>query len=180
MGNTITNVKNYSYEEWQEKSLAMSNSLTAILIEILSLGISHLAKTDAEIDFAIWLASHDPILGGGNASFDISELPWSVENFAAEKKFLLRVIDSAKAKNYWNLLDYEPPEETAFYLLEKFAALVKDFTKEFIGKHPDWSTSVKMPMHHEKCSIHGVYLSEYGCVICNGKVVLPIKSLENQ
>jgi hypothetical protein len=168
MGNNITNEKNYSREEWLDKSLAMSNSLTGLLMDILSLNVSHLAKTDAEIDFAIWLNSHDPNLGGGNASFDISELPWSVENFEAEKRFLLRVVDSAKAKHYWNLLGYEPREETALELLEKFEVLINDFTKEFVGRHPNWVKPVPMPIQREKCSVHGVYLSVYGCVICNG------------
>lgn len=168
MGNTITNIKNYSHKEWLDKSLAMSNSLTGLLIEILSLTASCLAKTDTEIDFAIWLASHDPILGGGNAEFDISELPWSVENFEAEKKFLLQVVDAAKAKHYWNRLNYNPREETALCLLEKFGSLIEDFTKEFVGKYPYRVYPVPMPIQREKCSVHGVYLSVYGCVLCNG------------
>jgi hypothetical protein len=168
MGNNITNYKNYSQKERLEKMLAMSNGLTAVLIEILSLSASYLAKTDAEIDFAIWLACHDQaIMGGGMVGFDLSELPWSTENFEAEKRFLLRVVDSAKTKQYWNLLDYEPCEEMVLRSLEKFKDLIEDFTKEFISTDNFWSQTFLKPIEPKKCSIHNIYLHQEGCVICN-------------
>ncbi|NJK48242.1 hypothetical protein HC931_08690 [Candidatus Gracilibacteria bacterium] len=168
MGNNITNDKNYSQKERLDKMLAMSNGLTAVLIEVLSLSASYLAKTDAEIDFAIWVACHDQaIMGRGMVGFDLSELPWSTENFEAEKRFLLRVVDSAKAKQYWNLLDYEPREEMVLCSLEKFKDLIEDFSKEFISTNNFWSKTLPKPAKHKKCSLHNIYLHEEGCVICN-------------
>jgi hypothetical protein len=91
MGNRIKNRKNYSQEEYLSKSLKMSNGLTSVFISVLSLSASRLAKTEREIDFAIWLASHDQaIVGSGTVGFDISDIPWSMENFDAEKKVCIK------------------------------------------------------------------------------------------
>lgn len=150
----------------------MSNGLTDVFIQVLSINASHLAQTDAEIDFAIWIASHDQaIQGRGMVGFDISALPWSIENFEAEKKFLLRAVDSAKAKHYWDMLGYEPREETVLRSLEKFRELIEDFTIEFINRDNLWllvykGGAMSKPAKREKCSVHGIYLHEVGCVLC--------------
>lgn len=172
MSNSITNRKNYSHEEYSDKRLRMSNGLTDVLIQVLSINASHLAQTDAEIDFAIWIASHDQaIQGRGMVGFDLSALPWSIENFAAEKKFLLRVVDSAKAKHYWEMLSYKPKEETALRSLEQFRELIEDFTAEFISRDNSWlllykGGAISKPAKREKCLVHGIYLHEVGCVLC--------------
>lgn len=150
----------------------MSNELTDILIQVLSINASHLAQTDTEIDLAIWIASHDQaIQGRGTVGFDISALPWSIENFEAEKRFLLRVVDSAKAKHHWDMLGYEPSEEMVLRSLEKFRELIEDFTTEFISRDNSWLPlngcgAMSKPAKREKCPVHGIYLHEVGCILC--------------
>lgn len=148
----------------------MSNGLTAVFISVLSLSASHLARVDREVDFAIWLASNDQaIVGRGTVGFDISEMPWSVENFEAEKSFILQVIDAAKARQYWNMLDYEPREEWTLYSLEKFRELIEDFTEEFVNINDHNEEPGYKPDKIERCSLHNVYLHWAGCVVCNDK-----------
>jgi hypothetical protein len=170
MGNRITNRKNYSQEDCLGKSLKMSNGLTSVFIAILSLSASRLAKTDRDVDFAMWLASCDQsIIGLGAVGFDISEMPWSTENFETEKRFTLSVIDSAKSKQYWNVLDYQPREDWALHSLEQFRCLIEDFTAEFVKDADKKDRSVYKSDKIEKCPIHEIYFHWSGCVICNDK-----------
>lgn len=166
MGNRITNRRDYSDEEYLDKSLKMSNGLTSVFIAVLALNASHLARTDREIQFAIWLASRDQaVVGIGTVGFDLRDMPWSVAHFEAEKGFLLRVIDAAKAKHLWERLDYEPREVWTLASLQKFRELIEDFTEAFIEAgeiEPD-----NEPGPPEKCPIHHIYLHWAGCVICN-------------
>jgi hypothetical protein len=86
-----------------------------------------------------------------------------------KKRFVLKVVDSAKSKQYWNVLGYEPHEAWTLRSLEKFRELIEDFTEEFIeiDNYEDWLTG--KPDRIEKCSIHDIYLHWAGCVICNDK-----------
>jgi hypothetical protein len=59
MSNTI------SYERRPELGvIEMSNGLTAVVIERLSLASSILAQTDRQRELAVWFASHDQAMYG--------------------------------------------------------------------------------------------------------------------
>lgn len=168
MGNRITNCKNYSLDEYLDRSLKMSNGLTSVFISVLALSASSLAQTHSEINFAIWLAAHDQsIVGMGTVGFDVSELPWSAENFEAEKQFVLRVIESAQSQALWSKLSYTPHTEWVLAALEKFGALIADLTVDFIRPNWAWCELDNNSPTPTKCPTHDIYLHIAGCVICN-------------
>ncbi|WP_142392539.1 hypothetical protein [Mycobacterium sp. 3519A] len=82
----------------------MSNGLTSVFLDVLLLSGSDLARTDAEIATVVRLAEHDQSIVG----FDVSELGWAADRFAAHKRFQLAMVDGAAAGQRWHLLDYAP------------------------------------------------------------------------
>ncbi|GCF10136.1 hypothetical protein [Dictyobacter arantiisoli] len=93
MGNRITNECVESSE-----SLKMSNGLTSVMISLLVLSGSALAEREHEKLLIVWFASRDQALSGmGTVGFDLNEIPWTAEQFEAEKHFLLAVIRRAQS-----------------------------------------------------------------------------------
>jgi hypothetical protein len=168
MGNRFTNRKNYGMENYLSRSVKMNNVLTDDFIGALALGAYALGETEDEKDLAMWIASHDQYGAGlGTVGFDISDIPWSVDNFEAEMKFMLGVIDAAKSAKFF---------ESNFYLyqnggfLDKFRELLADFSVEFIKpeKNDEWQ---QIKPERQKCPAHDVYLNWAGCIIChNGQM----------
>ncbi|MGG3284549.1 hypothetical protein [Paenibacillus solani] len=108
MGNTI--VLNSNRENI--KPLSMTNTLTAVFLEVLVLSGSMAANTNREKEFIIWLAQRDQeVVGMGTVGFDIDELPWTIDNFTKEKEFLIEVLDKAIGGQVWSKLNYEPNKE---------------------------------------------------------------------
>lgn len=168
MGNRITNARNDTTMAHLDHSLKMSNGLTAVFIELLAISASQLAQTEREIDLAIWLAKHDQaIFGSGTVGFDISEIPWSRNDFENEQGFLLRVIDAARMKKGWELLDYQPNEAFVDAALHHFRALIEDFSIGFVseGNLAEWQEIKPSPV--TRCPRHQVYHHWQGCVVCN-------------
>jgi hypothetical protein len=84
----------------------MSNGLTSLFVSVLTLAASELAETDRQREFAAWFASHDQGWWGlGAVGGDISKLPWSLDTFAVDREFVLRVIHAAKTRTGWERLD---------------------------------------------------------------------------
>ncbi|MDE7281803.1 MAG: hypothetical protein K2N36_08720, partial [Ruminiclostridium sp.] len=87
----------------------MSNGLTDVFINVLVLSGSNLAQTAEEKRLIVWLAEKDQSNAGiGTVGFDVCEMPWNIEAFKETKTFLLNVIEGAKNKSGWELLEYTP------------------------------------------------------------------------
>jgi hypothetical protein len=152
---------------------------------------SRLAATPHEVQFILWLAQHDQsAVGFGTVDFDLSEMPWTLQGFEAEKAFLLRVIERAQARLGWEVLNFATHPEVLCGDLEQLRMLVLNLTAEdfehaektrvkqyrdagcdeamaqaLIAPAPRWR--VEMPAELQKCQKHGVFLTKYGCFVCN-------------
>ncbi|MGF9697904.1 hypothetical protein [Paenibacillus sp. MABNR03] len=158
------------------ESLGMTNGLTSVFIEVLSISGSMLAKTNREREMTIWLAQQDQsIVGIGTVGFDIDEMPWTVDTFDDEKDFMLRMIAHAIAESAWEKLSYEPRKEAVIYCLEQFRIMIQAFMKQHVNlsNYLEWSEIEEdddrptIPPGYPKCAKHEVYLSCHGCILCN-------------
>lgn len=172
MGNTIRmHEEHKNNDEW----LCMSNGGTSVLLTVLVLSGSRIAKIKREKELIIWLAEHDQNAAGlGTVGFDISGMPWIKGGFKSEKEFLIQVIEGAFAKAGWETLDHEPDEDIVFGFLSTFQKLVEGFREEFIieNSYRKWIALVDdpqcgIPKGMPKCSKHGAYLYYGGCIVCN-------------
>lgn len=147
--------------------LRMNNGLAAVFISVLSIAASSRASTDHEKLIAIWIAMRDQaVLGNGLVDFKLEDIPWSPQEFAGDKYFLLKAIDAALNKEGWHNLDYTPREEWVFDCLKQFRRLIEAFLPEHLvgdGTSPD------IPLDFQLCQQHHVYLHLHGCVVCNDK-----------
>ena len=108
---------------------------------------------------------HASIFGLGVVGFDLEDIAWTREGFAAEKAFVLRMIDAARARHRWDALGYDPP--FAEGQLGELRALVEGFTAEHVLEHDDWSWRFDETQAAGKCARHAVYLHGAGCLLCN-------------
>lgn len=153
----------------------MSNGLTQVFIEVLLLSGSRLAKSDSEKRFVVWLAEQDQTKKGlGMVGFDICEMPWSVPTFESDKNFLLEVILQAKNKLDWEKLAYQPEETAIFVGLNCFFELVQQIQLCYIQSSSflrEWLQEADnddpILCGFPKCKKHNVFLSIFGCCICN-------------
>ena len=163
MGNTIT-----SEHVPGSASLHMSNGLTSVVTDMLVLVGCDRAQTDWERKFVYWLVCHDQSrIGSGVVGFDVAQMGWTRDDFEAERRFVLELVDAAIAKRGWERLPYSPREDWALDALGQLRTLVSAFTADAIGKvrEDDW-VPAELPLHGT-CEVHGVYLHEVGCIICN-------------
>jgi hypothetical protein len=164
MGNFITN-KCVDASE----SLKMSNGLTSVVISLLVLSGSSLAESDHEKMLMVWFASRDQALSGmGTVGFDLNEVPWTVEQFEAEKRFLLAVICRAQSMQDWGRLGYEPRADWALARLEKLAQMIRHFPMTCIN--PQIALDHQAEWRQDEwvlCPKHGTLQHALGCVICN-------------
>ena len=142
-------------DEW----LHMSNGLTAMFLFVLALSGSRLAKDDKEKELIIWIIEHDDtVYGRGCNAFDISEMPWDVNNFEKERDFIFKVIEGAKEKLGWESIEdtFKPREDWVFSSLDTFYKLVKNFDKKYIDKeaYTEWKYFVpgfRLPDGYPDC-----------------------------
>lgn len=112
-------------DEW----LSISNGGTTVFLTVLGLSGSRIAITDKEKELLIWIIEHDQtVYGLGNAGFDIAEMPWDCMNYEDERRFIIKVINSAKQKIGWETLAYQPSEDRIFSYLDSFQRLISCFT----------------------------------------------------
>ncbi|PAF30882.1 hypothetical protein CHI14_15505 [Paenibacillus sp. 7516] len=158
------------------ESIGMSNGLTSVFIEVLSISGSMLARTNREREMTIWLAQRDQsVVGIGTVGFDIDEMPWSIDTFEEEKDFMLRMIIHAIAGAGWERLSFKPRKESLIPCLEQFQTMIHAFNKEDVNldNYLEWSEIEEdddrptIPPGYPKCAKHDVYLSCHGCVLCN-------------
>ncbi len=163
MGNLITNEK-----AGDDCYLKLSNGATSVLISVLVLSGSDLATSRSSIwekQLITWLAEKDQdIFGIGVVGFDLADIAWQTENFAAQKAFLLGVIDLALTRHRWQILDYDPPH--ALDYLQNFRKLVERYLPEMVVPNQTWDWWAE-PEGFPKCPIHDVYMHAQGCVICH-------------
>lgn len=139
----------------------------SVFISVLVLSGSHLAKEEAEIELITWLASRDQsIIGIGTVGFDLTDLPWStsLEVYNKQIAFFFRVIDRVKQGEDLKLLTYSPPSVNKY--MDSFTAMLKNFDCKYTNQNAaEWWLAPNGKK--EKCKIHGAYLHEKGCVVCN-------------
>jgi hypothetical protein len=161
-----------------DKCFYMSNTLTTVFISVLALSGLYLAKSTREKEIVMWLSEHDyAVCGLGTYGFEITEMPWVKQSFDEEKEFVLKMIDGALKKVRWELLDYEPFEESVFKALNEFKNLILMIESNDVREdeyytwkgYGDINPLLKPLDGFPKCKKHGVYLHFGGCVICNDK-----------
>lgn len=170
MSNIIRLNEQTPIDEW----ISMSNSLTSVFVDVLTLSGSHLAVTDDEKRLIVWISEKDQSrVGIGTVGFDICEMPWNPITFEDNKKFLLNVIYHAKNRFGWELLEYKPNEDFIFYSLDQFAVLINkmcinDIQQGSLEKWLDYSED-NDPIFcgFPKCKKHNTLLTCFGCHICN-------------
>ena len=69
-----------------DDSLQMSNGGTDVLISILALSGSVIARTENEKRLMVYLSENDQIIGRGCVGFDIVEMPWEKATFEEDKR----------------------------------------------------------------------------------------------
>lgn len=152
--------------------IQMSNGLTSVLFDVLCLAACSLADSDWEQRLAYFLVQHDQSrVGLGCADLDIAELGWTADTFELEKRFVLTVVDAALAKSGWKRLGFEPRLESILPTLDRLREMVVAFPASAIPG-PDvykWKPDELPP--GGKCEVHGVYLHELGCILCNDEPI---------
>lgn len=145
--------------------LQLSNGSMAVLISVLLLAGSDLASSDWERELVVWLAEHDQgIYGRGVVGFDLDEIAWSPDQLAAQRAFLVRVIDLALAHHRWEILGYDPPF-VAEQLL-RLREMVEQYPAAIVAAGREWQWHGGPPTG-ERCPHHAVFLHTHGCAICN-------------
>lgn len=170
MSNTIRLNEQAPISKW----ISMSNGLTSVFIDVLSLSGSKLAVTDDEKRLIVWLSEKDQSkVGIGTVGFDICEMPFDRNNLEKEKLFLLKVITQAKNKLGWNCLDYTPNEEMLFLQLDLFSELISQMNINDIqrGELEKWLEAADkndpVLCGFPKCKKHNTLLTIFGCHVCN-------------
>jgi hypothetical protein len=149
-------------------SLRLSNTLTSVLLDVLVLAGADRAKTPWEKKLVYWLVCHDQSrIGLGVVGFDIAQMGWTRDDFAAERQFVLDLIDAARGRHGWERLPFTPREEGLFGALGHLRELVSAFPIEAVGPVGDnaWVPD-ELPVNGS-CGVHRVFLHESGCILCN-------------
>ena len=116
-----------------EECLGMSNGGMAVFLSVIVLSGSRLAIEKKEKEMIQWFSEQDDtVRGRGCNGFDICDMPWEKETFEKEREFLLKVVDGAKEKIGWDVLNYQPNENFVFNYLEGFKTLLLNFRQEYI------------------------------------------------
>ncbi|HEY4056669.1 MAG TPA: hypothetical protein VGM39_08670, partial [Kofleriaceae bacterium] len=176
MSNSITNDRVTGSAQ-----LRMSNGLTSVLSDVLVIAASDKATTPWEKKLAYWLAQHDQSRTGlGCVGFDIEELGWTREDFAAQQRFLVDMIAAALARYGWERLPFTPTD-SVLGALRSLHRLVMEFTPEHIRALDERVWTPEDLPEQGLCEVHRVYLHETGCIICNDAPIdAPPESTPNQ
>ena len=153
-----------------------SNGCLDVLLTVIGLSGSKIARSDCERNLIIWLMEKDQsIVGLGTVGFDIIEMPWKKHCFEEQKLFMLQVLDGVKEKIGWETLDYGPNEEIIFdrinSLQDMFHSIqINDINEELTDQWLEDAEICKLIRDgYPKCKNHGIYMSIWGCLACNDK-----------
>ena len=166
MSNTITNDRLN-----KDDYLKLSNGATDVLIDVLILAGSTLALTRWQKELIIFISLNDQeIKGQGCVGFDISDLGWEIDHFEDQKRFLLKVIDSALKKTNWKILNYKPEEENTFSNLRRLKELIIEYSKKLVKQRDflEWNKEFN-EVEFKKCVKHKVYEHPFGCKVCHNQ-----------
>ena len=154
----------------------LSNAASDEMIHALVAAGSALAETEREKQLIVWLGTqHTNICGMGNVGFDIVEMPWTKDGFESEKAFILRCVEAAKNKLWWDRLRYPLDEELVIPWLESFGKLVDKMTAALVNEEEltEWLSwfgelgKENIIRKYPTCEKHkGILLSMYGCRFC--------------
>jgi hypothetical protein len=150
-----------------ELDLRLSNGATDVFLSVLQFALSDLADDPWQRALAQWVAWHDQnLVGGGTVGFGLEEVHWEPAEFAAQKAFLLRVLDTALTRYRWDELCYDPPRADAY--LHRYREVVAAFELP-AGFWP--ATGYRWPGPGDEeafCPRHGVHVyPELGwCRVC--------------
>lgn len=157
MSNSIT------FRKTAVPDLVMSNSLMAVFIDVLCLAGGRLALNDSNKEIMVRLAGMDAsIRGNGLTGFDLEYLFDGIDPREGSR-FLQLVCESASAKPEWKGLSYNPDREMLRDAFGKFSGMLSEVEK-ISGNIilMDFSKN-----SYFQCPLHGAYMHESGCVICN-------------
>jgi hypothetical protein len=149
--------------------IAISNRLTFLFMQGLSLAASALASGDNEREFAVWFASRDQThYGLGCVGFDIGEMPWHPQLFTADRDFVVQAIDAALAGTGWDRLGYSVRVSSLQMPLERFGAMIMSFRlADAVHETAGIWKSASKPSDFRLCPRHAVYCYSQGCPLCN-------------
>ena len=161
---------------FKNMSCGCSNGCLDVLLTVMGLSGSKIARLDWERNMIVWLMQKDQsVVGLGTCGFDIIEMPWTKQYFEEQKLFMLRVLDGAREKIDWKTLDYEPNEEIIFdrihSLQDMFRSIqIQDINEELTDEWLEDAEICKLISDgYPKCIKHGIYMSIWGCLACNDK-----------
>lgn len=170
MSNIISLNKSTPIDEW----ISISNTGTSVLIDIIGLSGTRLAKRDDEKLLIVWILEKDQsCCGRGAVGFDLCELPWSKLRFDEQKSFMLLVLDGVRHKLGWELLEYSPSEEVVFGFITQIEQLLLKMTISDIDEEAvnEWLAALSddepLKQGFPTCTKHNVFLSLFGCHLCN-------------
>lgn len=170
MGNMIYFEKKFKQTE---DYIKMSNSLTSCFLHSLILSGSRLASTDSQKLLMVYLGTQNQSFRGiGTVSFDITEMPWKIETFEADKQFMLNTIAKAKDRLGCEVLGYHCKSEFLFPRLDIFRRLIEHLEAGDVDPavYNEWLTEpdINSPVIQgfPLCEQHHVYLSIFGCLVC--------------
>lgn len=151
-----------------EHSFRVSNGGTDVLLAVLVLAGTALARTSQDVRLVVWLASQDQaLMGRGVVGFDAAELPWEEATFAADKAFMISVIAAARRRVGWERLGYEPPPDRVEPNLDAFAAAIAALEPVDIDWVDPREPVVGWPEESRRCPVHEAYENVAGCLLCH-------------
>lgn len=147
--------------------LCLSNGSTDVFFDVLTLAGCDLARTPWEQHLVLYFADGHRV-GRGTSGFDLADLPWT-PNWPAERRFFLRLVDTAAGRHGWDRLRYNPPFVAA--QLTAFRGMLAGFTP-VPGAAADSGTwdQAPPPEHLLRCPIHYLFLGELGCRLCDASI----------
>ncbi len=169
----VANIIRFNNDTSADDWLSMSNGLTDVFISAILLSGSEMAQTEDEKQLIVWLSEKDQTIGMGTVGFDIVEIPWNKNRFEEEKRFLIKVIESAEQKSGWQKLDYVPNEKLIIPSLNKFKEYIVRMTEDYVNENKliEWLKAAESddPVNcgFPRCKKHNTLLTFLGCQICN-------------
>ena len=153
-----------------------SNGCLDVLLTVIGLSGSKIARSDCERNLIVWLMEKDQsIVGLGTVGFNITDMPWKKQCFEEQKLFMFHVLDGVRDKIGWETLDYDPNEEIIFKRIDTLHDMFQSIQNEDINEDltdqwlEDAAICELIRGGYPKCKKHGIYMSIWGCLACNDK-----------
>ncbi|MGI5170180.1 hypothetical protein ACQEU3_38090 [Spirillospora sp. CA-253888] len=153
--------------------LDMANSAIDVFLDVLTLAGGKLARGVWEQHLVLYLADGQRV-DRGVVGFDLGDLPWT-DDCAAEKRFVLTMVDLALSGYRWETLSYHPArvgEDLAVFRVMVAAHTPVPSAPEYLERptlgvydQPDWRVAPD-PELLALCPVHEVYTGTFGCRIC--------------